>query len=286
MPHEDADALFAWMRSLPPSNQSNRPHQLRFPYDRQWALAAWRLLYFRPGAYVTDKRRSAEWNRGAYLVEGPGHCGACHSARNVLGASEAALSGGLVAASGWYAPSLASGRAQADLVQLLHTGAARDGAVYGPMAEVVAHSLQYLDAPDVRAMAVYLSALPAAGKGAGAAADPSGEQMKLGKRLYDKLCADCHGRDGSGAAAAYAALAGNRTLAMDQPVNAIRIVLSGGFPPSTGRNPRPYGMPPFSPLLSDEEVAAVVTYVRNSWGNAGRAVTAAEVNRYRAVPLD
>jgi mono/diheme cytochrome c family protein len=115
--------------------------------------------------------------------------------------------------------------------------------------------------------------------------------MKLGAKLYGLHCADCHGKDGGGAASedglpAYPPLAGNRTLRQAEPVNAIRIVLNGGFAPATAGNPRPYGMPPYSPVLSDTEVAAVVTYARASWGNDARMVTPAEVNNYRAVPLD
>jgi mono/diheme cytochrome c family protein len=115
--------------------------------------------------------------------------------------------------------------------------------------------------------------------------------MQLGRTLYERHCADCHGKDGRGAAGedgapAYPPLAGSRTLSVAEPVNAIRIVLNGGFAPSTSGNPRPYGMPPYSQVLNDTEAAAVVSYVRASWGNAARMVTPAEVNGYRAVPLD
>jgi mono/diheme cytochrome c family protein len=298
MPRADADALYAYLRSLAPVRQPNAPHELRFPYDQQWALAAWRLLYFRPGVHVDDPKRTADWNRGAYLVEGPGHCGACHSPRNGLGAAGRALSGGMIPSLGWYAPSLASNaeagvkdRPLPHIVQLLRTGVAPEGAVFGPMADVVAHSLQYLSEPDLNAVAVYLTSLPAADVPApGPVPAPPEDLMKMGARLYERHCADCHGADGRGALAggapAYPPLAGNRALTMAQPVNAIRIVLNGGFPPATDGNPRPFGMPPYSHVLKDDEVAAVVTYVRNSWGNTAQAVMPSEVNRYRAVPLD
>jgi mono/diheme cytochrome c family protein len=286
---EDADALFAWLRSLPPQHQPNKPHALRFPYDSQAALAAWRLLYFKPGVFETQAARGVEWNRGAYLVEGLGHCAACHSPRNGLGASDRTLQGGLIPVLGWYAPSLASNDPQ--LAQLLHTGVAPNGAVYGPMADVVGQSLQHLSAADVGAMAAYLTSLPAEGGEKQPAPPPPEPVMQMGRKLYERHCADCHGKDGRGAAGedgapAYPPLAGNRTLLMAEPVNAIRIVLSGGFAPSTSGNPRPYGMPPYSQILDDTEAAAVVSYVRASWGNAARMVTPAEVNRYRAVPLD
>jgi mono/diheme cytochrome c family protein len=298
---DDADALYAYLASLPPVRQPNHAHELRFPYNQQLTLAGWRLLWFRPGVHSGDKARPAEWNRGAYLVEGLGHCSACHSTRNVLGATSSAnagggLSGGLIPTVGWYAPSLTSDREAGlgqwevpHIVQLLRTGVSPRGAVFGPMAEVVGQSLQHLSEPDVRAMAVYLKSLPAGGGHVGqrpSFAPPPEAVMKLGRQLYEKHCVDCHGSDGRGAGLAYPPLAGNRALTMDAPVNAIRIVLNGGFAPSTGGNPRPYGMPPYSPVLSDEETAAVVSYVRASWGNAAPMVTPAEVNKYRAVPLD
>ena len=290
---DDADALFAWLRSLAPVRQPNRPHALRFPYDSQLALAGWRLLYFRPGVQPVDQARPAAWNRGAYLVEGLGHCSACHSTRNLLGGSGGGLSGGLIPVSGWYAPSLTSGSEAGlgewevpHIVQLLRTGVSPQGAVFGPMAEVVQQSLQHLSEPDLRAMAVYLKSLPPDRDEAPPAAPPGEAALKLGGQLYDKHCADCHGANGRGNGNIYPPLAGNRALRMAEPVNAIRIVLSGGFPPSTAGNPRPYGMPPFSPVLNDTEAAAVISYVRASWGNAASEVTAAQVNRYRAVPLD
>jgi mono/diheme cytochrome c family protein len=286
---EDSDALFAYLRSLPPARAARQPHALRFPYDSQAALAAWRLLYFKPGVFAPSPAQNADWNRGAYLVEGLGHCAACHSPRNGLGASSQGLQGGLIPVLGWYAPSLASKDPQ--LAQLLRTGVSPQGAVFGPMAEVVGRSLQHLSENDAGAMAVYLASLPAEQEERQPAAAPPEEVMKLGSALYGQHCADCHGKDGRGAVSAdglpaYPPLAGNRTLRQAAAVNAIRIVLNGGFAPATAGNPRPYGMPPYSPVLSDTEVAAVVSYVRASWGNGARMVTPAEVNGYRAVPLD
>jgi mono/diheme cytochrome c family protein len=158
------------------------------------------------------------------------------------------------------------------------------------MAEVVGQSLQYLTDADAGAMAAYLKSLPADPSPRRPSTTPPEEVMKAGRKLYEHHCADCHGADGRGMSVAghpaYPPLAGNGALTMEDPVNAIRIVLNGGFPPATAGNPRPFGMPPYSPLLDDAEVAAVVTYVRNSWGNAAPAVTPPEVNRWRAVPLD
>ena len=290
----DSDAMFAYFRSLPPQRQQNRPHELRFPYDRRFMLAVWRLLYFRPNDYEEQRTRGVEWNRGAYLVEGLGHCSACHSTRNRFGAGGDGLDGGLIATLGWYAPSLTS-NAEAGLgnwerehiVALLGSGISPRGAATGPMAEVVARSLQYLTSHDLNAMALYLMSLPTT---PGAPLEPGprpAEQMLAeGGRIYQARCAACHGADGQGRMPAYPALAGNRAVTMTPAVNAIRITVNGGFPPGTRGNPRPYGMPPFGHELDDAQVAAVLTWIRTSWGNAAPVVTSAQVNRHRAAPVD
>lgn len=289
---QDADALFAYLQQLPAVNAPNQPHQLDFPYNQQLVLAGWRLFYFRPEVYQPDTGRDATWNRGAYLVEGLGHCAACHSSRNMFGASKEGLSGGLIPMLGWYAPSLTSDAEaglgswnDADIHALLKTGISNRATVFGPMAEVVGASLQHLEDGDIRAMAAYLKSLPAeAAKPQEFRRDEA--MIKVGERIYANQCVDCHGSKGEGQPPHYPPLAGNRSITMPASVNAIRIVLNGGFPPGTAGNPRPYGMPPYSHVLDDAEVAAVVTYIRDSWGNRAAPVTAAEVNRYRKVPLD
>ena len=292
---DDADALYAFMRTIPAQKTARQPHQLRFPYDQQFMLAGWRLLYFTPAVYTNNKTQSAQWNRGAYMVEGLGHCAACHSSRNRLGASEDGLRGGLIQTLGWYAPSLTSD-AEAGLgswevphiVDLLKTGVSERATVFGPMADVVQKSLQHLSTDDVTAMAVYLKSLPASPpEPIPVNTDPRVEQViAQGKKLYEANCIECHGGDGKGSPPHYPPLAGNRALTMSEAVNPIRLVLNGGFAPGTEGNPRPYGMPPYSHVMDDHEVAAVVTYLRNSWGNKAGPVTASEVNKYRSVPLD
>lgn len=289
----DADALFDYLRSLPPANKPNRAHRLRWPYSTQAALAVWRTLYFEPAKHEDDPTKTPEWNRGAYLVQGLGHCSACHTARNALGAGGDVtdLSGGLIPMQNWYAPSLASpGEAgMADwplneIEQLLRTGAAPRATVLGPMAEVVLHSTQHLEPDDIRAMAVYLKSLPPASTDSDPRETPvaAASVRDRGGKLYSDHCMACHGEDGKGRPGAYPALAGNRAVTMPATANLVQVVLHGGFAPATRGNPKPYGMPPYALTLSDADVAAVLTYVRTSWGNRAAPVSELAVNQQRS----
>jgi len=289
----DVDALFDYLRSLPPVNKPNRPHRLRWPYDTQAALAVWRALYFRPDRYQEDASRTPEWNRGAYLVQGLGHCGACHTARTALGGMRDMLdlSGGLIPMLNWYAPSLASpGEAGvadwpiAQIQQLLATGSAPRGIVLGPMAEVVQHSTQYLEPSDLRAMAVYLKSLPPAPGDSDPRELPhaAAAVLERGAKIYADRCASCHGDQGQGVPGAYPALDGNRAVTMPVTANLVQVVLNGGFAPATRGNPRPFGMPPFAPVLSDADVAAVLTYLRSAWKNRAAPVSELTVAQQRA----
>ena len=286
---EDSDALYAYLRSLPAVAQPRTPHALRFPFSTQAALAVWRALYFRPGQPPEDLSRSAEWNRGAYLVQGLGHCTACHTPRNALGAERKAqaLGGGTVAGQGWYAPALdmptEAGVAQwplQDVVALLQTGVAPQGSVTGPMAEVVFRSTQHLTPTDARAIAVYLQALPQRSAPAVVAEPPAAAALARGAKVYEQHCAQCHGDQGQGVPGAIAALAGNRAVLQADTTNLLRVVLQGGYLPATAGNPRPHGMPPFRQVLGDEDVAAVLSFVRNAWGNQAPGV--GTIDAYRA----
>lgn len=296
----DTDAIYAYLRSVPAVRQASRQHDLRFPYNNRALLIGWRTLYFKEGEYVPDKTKSAEWNRGAYLVEGLGHCAMCHTPINALGGSsqERAFQGGLIPMQNWYAPSLTSNKEAGlgnweiqDIIDLLQKGVSNRGTVYGPMAEVTFNSLQFLTTEDVRAMAVYLKSLPAdqplANDPAAAPARANiTQQFTQGKRIYDAQCANCHGAQGRGKLPHYPPLAANQSITMTSAVNPIRMVLNGGYPPGTRRNPMPYGMPPFAHSLSDGDIAAVVTYIRTAWGNRGAPVTVREVNDLRAATVE
>jgi mono/diheme cytochrome c family protein len=287
---EDADALYAFLQSLPPVRQPNRAHELRFPYNLQASLAVWRALFFRPQRHEPEAGRAADWNRGRYLVQGLGHCVACHGGRNWLGATSGGLElgGGQIPMLNWYAPSLAASReagvgdwSSQDVVSLLETGLSPRGSAMGPMAEVVFGSTQHLSPQDLLAMATYLKTLPRSDEKAEPVAPANAEVMRVGGKIYEDRCAACHGDEGEGAAGKVPALAGNRAATMASPGNLVQAILLGGFPPATRGNPRPFGMPPFKQVLSEREVAQVATYVRQSWGNQAEAVSELDVLRAR-----
>jgi mono/diheme cytochrome c family protein len=294
----DSDAIHAYLKTVAPVAQANKPHDLPFPFNQQAALAVWRALYFRAAEVpaAADAAHTTPVQRGAYLVEGLGHCNACHASRNALGATSSTLdlAGGLIPVQNWYAPALdapdEAGVAdwdQAHIVALLKTGVSARGAVMGPMREVVAGSTQHLDDADLQAMAAYLKALPqrapAAPSGANARGAAATDANTPGARLYAQHCVQCHGEQGEGVAGIYPALAGSRAVTLRTPANLVHMVLEGGFPPSTAGNPRPFGMPPYATVLSNEDVAQLLSHVRGSWGNHGAPVSALDVAKFRSV---
>ena len=289
---EDALALFAYLRTLPAVQQANIEPELGFPYNIRSLLMAWRTLYFSAGEYQPDPSQSDSWNRGAYLVQGLGHCNECHTQRNLLGAMDTKqpLGGGVMPVQGWYAPNLSmqpggglEGWTAEDVVQLLQTGMSAKGSALGPMAEVVRNSTQYLTNTDLAAIADYLSSLPAPKQPDVAVA--AATDLAAGQTLYQQQCESCHGQQGQGVNNVYPALAGNTTVLEPSAVNSIRSVLHGGFAPLTQHNPEPYSMPPFSGQLNNAEIAAVVNYIRQSWGNQAPPINAATVTQVRALPL-
>lgn len=293
----DSDALFAYLQSLPPVDTPAPPHQLAWPYNTQAALKVWRALYFSPAeAQPTPAPAQAEWARGAYLVQGLGHCGACHAERNALGASPAmaALGGGLVPGQGWYAPSLtdpAEGGLQdwplAQVVELFRTGQAGGAFATGPMAAVVQHSTQHWSEADLHAMATYLQQLPRTAAGAArAVAAPTARQAELGAKVYGQHCAQCHGEQGEGTRLpngrfAYPPLVDNRAVTLGPTANLVQMVLHGGFSVSSPSQPRPFGMPPYVLALTDTELAAVLTHLRTQWGHRAAPVSELDVKALR-----
>jgi mono/diheme cytochrome c family protein len=267
MTREDVLAVKAYLFSLKPVFAPRVPNGLNFPFDIRDTLVVWRELFFRPGTFQPNPKHSAEWNRGAYIVLGPGHCGECHSPRNVLGATETSdnLAGGAVQQ--WLAPNISSdklaglgSRSVQDIVTFLHAGADRSlGVAFGPMSEVVHDSLRYATEDDLHAVATYLKegpdrAEPPAGTGASPAS------LKRGQTLYLANCVGCHQDNGRGIPGAIPNLAGNAALAAEQPNDVIVAVLQGLQGTGT------YGqMPRFAGAFSDQQVADLVNYVRTSW---------------------
>lgn len=293
---EDALAIFAYLQSLPPVHAPAQAPSLEFPYSVRSSLKAWRALYFREGQYTPDTSKSEAWNRGAYLVQGLGHCNECHAPRDSLGGQQGSVSlaGGRIPSQDWYAPDLSmqangglAGWSEQDVVDLLKNGQSARGTAFGPMAEVVARSTQHMHEDDLRAIATYLASLPARPvPPANTSELDTRSIMTQGAKIYAERCADCHGKDGKGVAGVYPPLDGSSSVNEPTGINATRVVLLGGFAPLTQGNPRPYSMPPFAQQLSDADVAAVVTYVRRTWSNKASVVMERDVAKSRHTPID
>jgi mono/diheme cytochrome c family protein len=287
---EDSDVLYAFLRSVPAVEKANAPHSLRFPYSTQAALAVWRALYFRPGGFELEAGQSAEWNRGKYLTEGLGHCAACHAGRDFLGGSrpDAQFAGALMPDGAWYAPSLASPDeagvqrwSREQVVRLLKDGVSLHASVSGPMAHVVFTSTQYLTDPDLDAMARYLASIPVSQRPPAEPARADAQVMAAGSKLHEQHCAACHGEQGQGVPGMYPALAGNRAVTLESHTNLVQVIRHGGFMPTTAGNRQPFGMPPFAQVLNNDQIAAVATFIRQSWGNSAAPVSTLDVLRVK-----
>lgn len=293
---EDATALFAYVRTIPPVSAEARQDELRFPYNQRWLISFWNMMFFNEGVYKPDNTKSAEWNRGAYLVEGPGHCSACHSPRDFLGAerNELRMTGGEYvgevpggALRVWSTPNLTSVKSGLaswtveDLATFLKTGRNSFTETFGPMNEVIMNSTRYLRDADTHAMAVYLKSLPANEAKTQAAA--SAETLAAGSTLYDVNCGTCHLPTGLGSQGqkSGARLAGSPVVQASNPAALINIILYGPVPPNPPLPKRWNQMKGLGDTLTDEEVAALASFVRNAWGNVGGAVTANQVAKQR-----
>jgi mono/diheme cytochrome c family protein len=281
---QDSDDIFAWLRTVKPVANKVDVNQLRFPFNQRWSMAVWRELYFSEGVFKPEPAKSAQWNRGAYLVEGLGHCSACHSPRNALGGIEKdkAFTGATI--DGWFAlnltselhTGLAAWSAQ-DIATYLKTGAAPGrSTALGPMALVVKNSTSAMTDADLLAMGVYLKDLPANSSLRQGKPVPDATREQ-GAKLYLEYCAGCHQAGGRGMPNVFPPLAGNGAVVAPDPADVLKVVL-GGVPQQGKYVP----MPSFAGVLSDEQIAQIANYVRSSWGNAASAdVTPAMVARLR-----
>jgi len=283
---DDVFAIRAYLGTLTPVNNAPPPSELRWPLNNRVVMRLWNFVFFRPGIFEADQNKGAEWIRGGYLVEGLAHCGACHTPKNFLGAEKqnARFTGSVV--EGWFAPRLdGAGRgglkswSVEDIAEYLQSGRNIHSHADGPMAQVVLNSTSHMSDTDVRAIAVYLKDIAPATPEV-AVGTPAPAQMESGEKLYKRSCVACHELNGTGAPRIYPPLPGNANLQSADPSSAIRIVLDGAETITTPRAPNTGSMPPYS-KMSDQEVADVVTYVRNAWGNAASAVTPAEVAKAR-----
>ena len=265
----DSDAIYAYLRTLTAVTRIVSVNHLHFPFDERWTMGGWRELYFTAGTFAPSSMRSAAWNRGAYLVEGLGHCSACHSPRNLLGGIEKSneFEGSVI--DGWFALNLSEdittglGSWTVDNVATyLKTGVleGRTTAI-GPMAEVVSNSLRYLTDADLRAMAEYLKAIPPDSPLRTGRRRPDASRVQ-GANLYIDHCAGCHQSMGRGIPDVFPPLAGNGVVLASDPSDILKVIVLG-IPPQSGR----IAMPSFAGGMSDQQIAALANYVRTSWGN-------------------
>ena len=282
----DSDALYVYLRTVTPIRY--RPPANRLPpiINIRGVMTIWNALFFKPGEYHRDPSRSEEWNRGAYLVTGVAHCDACHTPRNFLGAEEQnkPLRGNRL--ENWHAANLASnmraglgGWSHQDIVTYLRTGRNVHAAASGMMGQVVVNSTSHMADADLQAIAVYLRSLASAPENSAHAAPPD---TALGASVYANNCSACHGSNAEGVPNMFPRLASDSSLQAFDPTTIARIVLEGTRAPMTSINPTPSAMPAFGWKLSDAEVAAVLTYLRNSHGNDAPAVRASDIGRVRA----
>jgi mono/diheme cytochrome c family protein len=285
---QDADAIYDYLRTLAPVSNSVNRRTLPFPFSIRTAMLGWNALFFGPGYFASDPKRSEEFNRGAYLVEGLGHCGACHTPLNALGANKADhfLEGNKI--DDWTAPNITGdGRTGVgnwsvdEIVQYLRTGQTRTSIASGPMKEVVENSTSKMPDADLKAMAVYLKERGASGSPAPAPLPGSDPQMRIGEAVFIDTCSACHMRSGAGVEHIFPRLAGNAVVKQDDPTTLVRVILTGSRGAGTDAAPTSPAMPSLGYRLTDNQLAAVVTYIRNTWGNAASAVTADTVKSLR-----
>jgi mono/diheme cytochrome c family protein len=293
----DVDAIFAYLKTVPATNAIAPDNDLSFPFKQRWLMSVWKALYFDPARFTPNTKKAAEWNRGAYLVEGLGHCGACHSPRNFLGAerTEWALTGGTYldkvpggqirpwsAVNLTPAPSGLKTWSVEDTAAYLQTGLNAHASTFGPMNEVIARSTRHLSDADARAIAVYLVELPPKEQPAESNAD--GMTLKAGQELYTIHCGTCHLPTGKGSIDTGPAVAGNPVVQGADPASLINLILYGPELP----NPLPPAlrvqwlhMEPYKDKLSDEDVAALASFLRSAWGNRGGVVSTDQVAAQR-----
>ncbi|HEY8612063.1 MAG TPA: cytochrome c, partial [Roseomonas sp.] len=266
MPREDSDAIYAYLGALEPVRNVVDRNTLPFPFNIRASMLAWNALFFEPGEFRPDPARSPEWNRGAYIVEGPGHCGACHTPKNALGGDRGSrrFTGGPL--QGWFVANLTEDQrtglgswSMEELIEYLKTGRNARSAASGPMAEVVEYSTALMTDADLRAMAVYLKEPPFQSPAPLARAPLSAgdERMRAGEALYVDRCMACHTREGQGVPNIFPRLAGSQVVQQEGSETVLRVVLQGVRAAYTPHAPTSPAMPAFGWRFNDEQAAAV-----------------------------
>jgi mono/diheme cytochrome c family protein len=302
---DDMHALYVYMmHGVAPVAKPSPPSDVAFPFDQRWALRFWQWIFIPRGMYQPRADRDAQWNRGAYLVQSLGHCGACHTPRGAAyqerGYDESSptyLVGGVN--DHWFAPNLTGdagaglGRLSAqDIASFLKTGHGAGVVAYGSMVEQIEDSSQYLTDSDLAAVAHYLKSLPAQqpygtyAPRADVARSPQNgsrvpDSLSTGYHVYQSFCARCHRDDGTGVPDVFPALAGNPSVLAENTTSLIRLLVEGGNSPSTLTGPPRQQMPRYADTLADVQMAQVLTYVRGAWGNNAQPVTANDVSSLR-----
>jgi mono/diheme cytochrome c family protein len=286
---EDNAAILAYLRTLPAVHNGVEPNQLSFPFNIRASLTAWNWLNFDEGYFTPDPKKSPEWNRGAYIVEALGHCGSCHTPKSITGGDENGrfLEGATL--QNWYAPDITAdphrgiGAWSSDeIVQYMKTGANRYDIASGPMAEMVENSSQFWTDADLKAVAVYLKEGRNAGEKPPAPISDKDKRMVAGREIYDDRCAACHVRSGEGIARLFPKLSDAALVNNADATSLIRVVLAGSGAGATPAAPTGPTMPAFAWNMSDADVANVLTYIRNAWGNAAPAVVPGDVAKLRS----
>ena len=296
MSEDDMRALYAYLQQdVTPVKQANLEADMGFPFNQRWGLALWNWAFVDNEPFTPDPDKSAELNRGAYLVQGLGHCGSCHTPRGIAFQEKAMSDAGSrgkhylagETVEQWQALSLRNLWTVEDTVQLLKTGQNRFATVSGNMADVIHHSTQHFTDADLTAIASYLKSLPP-GKDDLPMPAVAVEPVKAPDTLftsrgglgYTQFCADCHRPDGGGVKGMFPPLNGNPGITAANPATLLHITLTGWKTPQTAAHPRVYTMPGFA-RLADSEVAEILSFVRSSWGNDAPAINPAQVAKMR-----
>ncbi len=293
----DMQALYDYMmQGVSPVAQPNKASDMKWPFSMRWGLSLWNKLFLDDKPFVADTTKTENWNRGAYIVQGLGHCGSCHTPRGIAFQEKTMsqdgkngqlfLAGSTVDA--WHALSLRDIWAEDDIVEFLKTGRNQHATAFGTMTEVIGLSTQHFSQGDLQSIAIYLKSLPANKTSAASTAQTVFTPQAAGDKLYktagglgyDQFCATCHRKDGLGVSGLFPPLAGNRAILSEDPTSAIHVTLSGWKSASTKGQPRVVGMPEFG-HLTDDELADIVTFMRTTWGNQATHVTAAQIKKVR-----